>query len=497
MRVVFRADASSTIGSGHVMRCLTLAEALRRQDMAASFICREHDGHLCDLIAERGLSVTRLPPAAASWQDDAAETSAAMDAADPPDWLVVDHYGLDRQWEASLRTAGRRLMVIDDLADRPHECDLLLDQNLVADMYTRYADKVPAAAVTLLGPKFALLHPMYRELHERPRGRDGAVRRILVSFGGADRGNLTGRSLSAFLALDRPDIEVDVVIARNHPAGPAVRREAGGRANVHLHSGLPTLAPLMANADLAVGAGGATSWERLCLGLMTIVVTQAANQRPIAEELDRRGLIRWLGDEGDVDDAALTRALGRLIEEGISGEPRVPELDGRGADRVCAALSKAMPALAIRLATPADENVLLEWANDPETRSNAFSSAAIAPETHRTWFQARLVNRDGCRLYIAETSEGPAGHVRFERDVDVWEVHYALAPRFRGRGLGRRLLEGALKTFEREHGAAAVIGRVKDDNLPSHKVFRALGFAGQPATTPGVTLYRRVNDADR
>jgi UDP-2,4-diacetamido-2,4,6-trideoxy-beta-L-altropyranose hydrolase len=330
MRIVFRSDASLAIGTGHVMRCLTLASALRERDVTVSFVCREHDGHLCGLIEKRGFTVCRLPvPKAgtqaegapthaawlgATWVEDAEQTRAAIAASSvKPDWLVVDHYAIEQCWEKSLRSSAGRIMVIDDLADRVHDCDLLLDQNLVAQMHIRYADKVPATCGLLLGPEYALLQPLYAELHDRVPARKGPIRHIFIFFGGVDGDNLTGRSLSAFLQLNRTDIDVDVVITAGSPYAAIIRDQIAGHGNIHLHSNLPTLAPLMAKADLAIGAGGATSWERLCLGLPSLVVTLAENQRPVAAYLHGAGLAHWIGHKDQVDQQIIADTLARTL----------------------------------------------------------------------------------------------------------------------------------------------------------------------------------------
>jgi len=358
-RVVVRTDASLAIGTGHVMRCLTLASALRKHGAAVSFICREHDGHLCHLIEKCGFSVSRLPAPravphdrydfaqtvhlASSWQEDVEQTRAAIgDSGAEPDWLVVDHYNVDQRWESALRTSVDRIMVLDDLADRMHDCDLLLDQNLVGQRSTRYVGRVPATCAVLLGVRYALLQPIYAELHNRVPARGGPVRRMLVFMGGADQENLTGRTLAAFLSLDRPDIDIDVVFPSGSPCAQAIREQAVGHANVNLHCDLPTLAPLMAKADLAVGAAGATSWERLCLGLPAVVVTLADHQRPIADEQQQQGLIRWLGHHDQVTKSTIRQALKELIQQGLdvewSNRCRAT-VDGLGVQRVCEALT--------------------------------------------------------------------------------------------------------------------------------------------------------------
>lgn len=328
MNIAIRVDASYAIGHGHVMRCLTLAEALRTRGAQVVFVCREHEGHLCGLIEERGFPTFRLPRMdaqysdassyaawlGASWQDDLDQTRAAIDATrQQSDWLVVDHYGLDQRWESRLRSGAARIMVIDDLADRTHDCDLLLDQNLVAQMDRRYVGKVPSSCALLLGPQYALLQPIYDELHDRVLPREGPIRRIFIYFGGADRTNVTGRSLAAFMGLHRPNITADVVIADDSPHADNIHELVAGHSNIHIHSHLPSLAPLMASADLAIGAGGATSWERLCLGLPSLVVTLAENQRPVAEYLHEAGLVDWIGHEDQVDQQTIATTLVRAL----------------------------------------------------------------------------------------------------------------------------------------------------------------------------------------
>ena len=512
LQVIFRTDASRIIGTGHVMRCLNLAGALVGRGAEVSFICRKHEGHFCDLIEERGFTVHRLPAPAkefeagttpahaawlgATWQEDAGQAGAAIKTLSAkPNWLVVDHYALDSRWEQALRPLVDKILVIDDLADRAHDCDLLLDQNLFADVQARYATKVPEDCRLLLGPEYALLQPIYAELHDRIPPREGTVKRILISFGGADRDNLTGRVLAAFLSLNRPDIDVDVVISDSSPYVLDIQNQVAGHANIHLHGNLPTLAPLMAKADLAIGAAGTTSWERLCLGLPALVVTLAENQRPIADGLQRLGLVRWLGHKGEVSEQRIRQALAELINEGIDEEWSLrcrAAVDGKGVDRVSVALTiTAETPLLVRHARLSDEGLLLAWANDPETRQNSFLPNPISAEDHRRWFRSRLRDLDGCRLYVVETEEGiPVGQVRFEREDPAWAISYSLAPQFRKRGLGRPLLEAALLKMRFEYPGALILGWVKPDNLSSRKIFEALGF--DALSDGGGVAYQRV-----
>lgn len=177
--------------------------------------------------------------------------------------------------------------------------------------------------------------------------RLGSVQRIFVSFGGSDRPNITGRVLDAFLALDRLDIALDLVVSPGSPFLVELRGKVAMYSNVTLHEGLPALAELMVQADLAIGAGGATSWERICLGLPSLVVTIAENQEPIAEEPDRRGLVRWLGDESLVTKSTIAEELSNLISDRgwrqHCSSQCLALLDGRGTARVADILCLHLP----------------------------------------------------------------------------------------------------------------------------------------------------------
>ncbi len=502
---VFRVDGSTQIGSGHVMRCLVLAQALREKGGTVTFISRVQPGDMCALIERRGFPVLRLggiaPPepgaSAVSWQDDAAQTVASLAAlGTSPNWLVVDHYLLDRRWETVLAGAVERILVIDDLADRPHCCQLLLDQNLVADLEGRYADKLPAHCAALLGPHHALLDPAYALLRAGLPVKHGPVRRILAFFGGVDAADLSGRTMRAFAGLGRQDVVLDVVTTSANPHLGRLREQASGQPCVRLHQDLPTLAHLMAAADLAIGAGGISNWERLCLGLPALVVTVADNQRAIAQELDRLGLIRWLGDEDAVDEGAISRAVCDILHTGLeeSWSRACREVvDGWGAGRVAAILAADVRTpLTVRAAMASDELLLLGWANDPVTRANGFHPEAIVAATHHDWLGRKLADPLGCRFYIVETPEAvPVGQVRFERQGAAdWEIHFSLGTHFRGRGLGATMVAVALSALHAQFDHATIIGRVLERNRASHRIFEHLGFSAQ-AGEGGFVAYRR------
>jgi UDP-2,4-diacetamido-2,4,6-trideoxy-beta-L-altropyranose hydrolase len=494
MKIVVRADASSRIGSGHVMRCLTLAERLRSEGAEVLFVCRAHDGNLIDTIGQRGFAVASLPhPAAqgdlagyAAWlgvsqEEDARDTIEAVAGHgwEKADWLIVDHYGLDAVWEAALRPMTGRILAIDDLANRKHDCDVLLDQNLVADFRHRYDGLLQEGALRLLGPKYALLQPDYAGYAASRPARKGPPRRILIFMGAADRG-LTLQALQGFIALERGDLVCDVIAGAANPDRARLERLAADHANIRLHGPVPSLAPLMAEADLAIGAGGATSWERLCLGLRSIVVILAENQRPIAEELHRRGLVQLLGEAGDVTSEDFRRSIAAELDREVQAAEGPALVDGRGVDRVVAVMTVTRDTpFRLRPAVAADEALLLEWANDPATRANSFNTDPIAAEDHHRWFSARLARPESSRIYIAEADGVPLGQARFDLKDAVWVIDYSVAPEFRGRGLAARLLAEGASELAAVDGDATMVGWVLPGNEASHRVFRSLGYAAR------------------
>jgi UDP-2,4-diacetamido-2,4,6-trideoxy-beta-L-altropyranose hydrolase len=270
---------------------------------------------------------------------DAADTLRAVGGT--CDWIVVDHYALDARWESALRRVAGRIMVIDDLADRVHDCDVLLDQNLLRGMNERYVGKVAAECDLLLGPRYALLQRGYPKLRRTVVARRQPVRNILVYFGGADTEAITDAALEACLQLGMMRLRVDVVVSASSAGAPALEQKASARANVRIHRGVPTLAPLMAQADLAIGGCGATSWERLCLGLPSIVVTLAENQREVASRLHELKLAQWLGHHDAVGVPQFTEALRSAVDCPSISEwsHRCLEVcDGTGAELVLTAM---------------------------------------------------------------------------------------------------------------------------------------------------------------
>lgn len=350
MKIFFRTDASVQIGTGHVMRCLTLADGLRQHRAECTFLCRPHLGNLLDLICERGHSVLPLESPerdfktpedlshaawlGTSWQSDAIQSTQVLNG-QKIDWLIVDHYALDARWERFMRSCARQIMVIDDLADRPHECDLLLDQNL-GRVRQDYQPLINKRTQLLLGPKYALLRPEFSRLRGNSLKRriHPQLNQLLITMGGVDKDNITGQILEALRSCELPvHLKIIVVMGPNAPWLSQVRSQASTMPwSTSVVSGISNMAELMSDCDLAIGAAGGTAWERCALGLPTIVLTMAENQESGAKALHAADAILVLSNVYDLQ--RVLHVANNSIRLQMISKAAAAITDGLGVNRV-------------------------------------------------------------------------------------------------------------------------------------------------------------------
>lgn len=348
-RVIFRADANHAVGSGHVSRCHKLAKQLVMLGANVAFVSRRQRSRV-PTIAD-GMSVIHFDAVAALGGEDrpsSMQSSVASELSDAertvgafpakPDWVVVDSYELGATWEAAVRSQCGRLAVIDDLG-RPHDCDLLIDPNWHGSKTeTRYAGRVSPLTQSLLGPDFALLDPAFAKSRVSPTNRQGKVKRVLVYFGGSDQYGLTPLALTVLAKPEFARLEVDVVIGATNKASPLGNAVAINRPGVTVYEHQNSLAKLLAGVDVAIGAVGGTTWERMCLGVPSLTVVIADNQLETANDLAAAGLIDLLGHATNVTEETLAQGLRELLNAperrqrmADAGQALV---DGRGAERV-------------------------------------------------------------------------------------------------------------------------------------------------------------------
>jgi UDP-2,4-diacetamido-2,4,6-trideoxy-beta-L-altropyranose hydrolase len=479
--LAIRADASVEGGLGHIVRSLALADAWEDAGGKAILVSSGPLAVLDALAAGgdfRWLGAQRpsLPDDIGEFQDIAHETGA--------DVVVLDSYELDRTWESRVRRDGLPLLAMDDLASRDHECDILLDTSIGPENADRYRGLVANETVLLLGPDYVLLRRRFRTTAFEPRaGRP--VRRVLVGFGGTDPLDHTSAALDALALLNSPDLRVDVVASSANLRIATLRMRVAALPHAVLHVDTQEMASLMAAADLALGAGGSSAWERCRAGLPSLVVVAAQNQRGVAAHLAAEEVVRIVGGEGTGLVAELAEALPAALTDSqwrdFASRRGMRMVDGLGAERVVARLLRLCTgspnlALEMRHATRNDVHLLWNWRNDAETRAKSRYSDVIPWDIHVAWFTERLGDDD--TVMLIGLSEGrPIGVLRFDRRVDASaEVSIVLAPEYRGRGLGRILLQSGCEYVTRTGFAQVLHAELKVDNIASRRIFESGGF---------------------
>lgn len=497
MRVAFRVDASTQIGTGHLKRCLSLAQAMAQLGGEVAIAWRDHGLDCAGQIEQAGFRSLRLPPPEgtaaslrggpphAAWagvasEQDVADFAAAL-AGWKPDWVVVDHYGFDARWHDAARSAlDCRLAVIDDLGDRPLSADVLIDHNPSRDHREKYADCTRRPGRLLGGPRFALLGPAYRSL--APVEVTDSVRSIGVFMGGADAGNHSQMALDASREAGFTG-PITVVTTSANPHLPDLHAAASRDGSVTLVENLPNLAGFFGSHDVQVGAGGGATWERCRVGVPALVLATAANQAIVTSALReadaaltldhpapdavRDALARLLGDSGL--RRTLAAGAGRLV-------------DGRGCERV--ALALASEQITVRRAVSADAEMVHRWRNDPATRAVSGDQSAIDLAAHLRWFAASIAPGSGRQILIGEIGGVPVGVVRFDhRGEDAGrpchEVSIFLDPDLLGLGLGPPMLAAAEQAMAGlAAGPLRILAVTRPENHASQAMFRRCGYQG-------------------
>lgn len=494
MNVVFRVDASIKIGSGHVMRCLTLADELQRYGANIVFICRELIGHMIDLIEKKGYEVVRLPTPLKkkpcqkddvehawllelSWEQDAIESLKALNGC-YQEWLIIDHYGLDYRWSYLLRPMVKNIMVIDDLADRVHDCDILLDQNLYHAMESRYNNLTPTNCQKLLGPYYALLRPEFNLYRNNLCKKNGQIKRILVFFGGMDLTNMTEKALEALLKIENRQFAVDVVVGSCNPYKEKIKFICETHYKFNYYCQVDDIASLMFQADFSIGAGGTTTWERCALGLPGVVVSIAKNQLELATYAAEIGISFLLGDEYSTSSETIETAVRTFLLSPynlLGYSNRCLEIvDAKGVQRVARAI---MPKkITMRLASLEDSNAMFEWRNSEETRKHSFSQKKISRNSHNKWL-INCLNRADCIILIGDMNSEPIGVVRYDISAGEALISIYLVPGNYGQSIGTELLKSSKQWLKENKPSIQIINaHILPDNLASKKVFEQAGY---------------------
>lgn len=494
MNVAFRLDATKQIGTGHFVRCLSIANRLKLRGARTLFICYPLPQSLIDQLNRYGHEYYPLsgltdavsgPSAHATPHGHWIPTTSDVDAkktiqvlsGEEWDILVIDHYALDINWESALRPYAKKIFVIDDLADRNHDCDFLLDQNFYLDYQDRYQSKVPKYCRLLLGPKFCLLRDEFLEAHQFRSSPPHKVKQILLFMGGVDLENYTMKVLNSLLLCNLPNCGVDVVIGDSHPDLLGIQAICE-RHGFHCFVQTQKMANLMMSADLAIGAGGTAVWERCYLGLPTIALGVAENQKKLIHDAAARGMLY----SPDINFQDFERSLANHITA-MSENPSLRQffiskgqnaVDGFGISRV---INELWPQIKVRRATIDDLDLLHSWRNHPNIRSVSANSEVISLEEHSEWLKKVLADPDR-HILIAYQSDGVlVGAVRFDECGVEAEISIYASPDLMVKGMGSQILmAGERWIAENRKSVKEFHAKVLGENTASHGLFQKSGY---------------------
>lgn len=475
MNVAFRVDASSLIGTGHVMRCLTLADALREQGCDILFISRDEPGNLSALVRERGFEVAVLDAAETLRESNDGRESANILRRSPVDLVVVDHYALSADWERQTGKVSPAVMAIDDLPHRNHDCDILLDQNLHGDDIGRAP--LPTRCRPLLGPAYALLRRQFAE-HRGVCQQGDAVRSVVVSLGGGDCAAALALVVSHLRTVVADTTTVTVIANERVANDGRLRAQCEALPSCTIQSGVDNMAALLARADLAIGAGGVSSLERCCLGLPSVVVSIADNQVEPSAALARQGCQLFLGPLDGPGGSLLGPGLRVLWDNAPlrshfwrRGRALV---DGMGARRVAGAILNR--GLSIRPATQADSDWMRAWRNAEAARRASNDARYIEPDEHRAWISAVLADPDRC-LLVGEHLGRAVAVLRYDIEGDAALISIYLEPGSGGIGIGSAVLDAGERWMNANRPAVRLFrADIVETNQRSRRAFRKAGF---------------------
>ncbi len=488
-KVVFRVDSSFNIGTGHIKRCLALAYELKICGCEIVFITRNLPGNISEEVSQSGYEVKLINYKKDSSQnvdnfDVAIDVDATLEFLSGlnTDILIVDHYEINAAWEVQVRPHVSELVVIDDYLNRDHDCSYFFNQNYYPNGFFLNSIKTPDKGV-FLGTQYSLLGPEYAQLRQFKIDESGKfnnkkkILNCLIYFGGSDAPGLTLKVLKVIQQSNYIALHFHVVIGVNNLYADEIRILAGSLTNVSIYEHRKTLVNLFSICDFAIGAPGSTTWERMCLGIPSILISIAENQDNNLKYLDDAGYIVSAGSFKDDISKNIRDALQKILANESLEEIKQKILmlvDGNGAKRVAAIiLLKSPKNYILRRLESRDVYDCYKWINDPIVRNNSIKKSHISWEDHKLWFFEKL-SSDSSKMYILEVNGLPVGVIRFdtyEKKSDAL-ISLTVDPVFHGRGYGKKMLSMGIKKVN----YSKLIAFVKKTNNISMSLFNSLGF---------------------
>jgi UDP-2,4-diacetamido-2,4,6-trideoxy-beta-L-altropyranose hydrolase len=473
--LVIRADASAEIGSGHVMRCLALAEAWQDCGGSAIFVLSISSPPLEARVRRERFEITHITSEVGSLGD--ADTTVQIAQMNKAEWVVVDGYNFSAEYQKRIKECGLSLLCIDDFGQAArYYADIVLNQNIYADMFF-YKNHEPSTRF-LLGTKYALLRKEFFLWNGYKRVIPRTAKKILVTLGGSDPENITGIVIEALKTINLEGLEVLIVAGGLNPNYSKIQNMVKNLPNFSLKRNVGNMPNLMAWADLAISAGGSTSWELAFMGVPSILLPIAENQQRTVNYFQTHEIARGIRSRESLNLKNLAKIISELAKSDVMRERFSKNarkyVDGNGSFRVQSAMQSHN--FRLRRVQESDCRIIWEWINDPFVRSCSFNPKTISVEDHKKWFASALVNP---RLvyYIAIDPQGnPFGQVRFLIGDGDAVVSMLLDRNYRGVNLSAPLIRSSTDTFFSESNIPFVSAYIKTENERSLKAFKKAGY---------------------
>jgi UDP-2,4-diacetamido-2,4,6-trideoxy-beta-L-altropyranose hydrolase len=471
--LLLRADASVEIGTGHVMRCFALAQAWQDAGGRAMFASARMTPALRKKLLSEGMEIVDLEQHGGT----AAEIDCIASFGVNAQWVVCDGYQLDCEYHRGLRQRGFRVLAVDDYGQCEHyAADLILNQNIHAreSLYTSRESYTQL----LIGPRYAMLRREFAKWRDWKREIPAKANRVLVTMGGSDPHNVTARIIALLLEIEEPELQFTVLGGGSNRNLRGLESLIANDSRFSLIADAADMAEQMAKSDLAISAAGTTCWEMCLLGLPMLLVDLAENQKPIAKALHKEGAAVYVGSGETVSPEEITNEMAQILSSAerrrVMSERSRGLVDGFGAQRVVASLTAVR--LRLRPVERDDRKLLWEWANDPEVRSAAFSTAAIPWDDHCNWLDRKLQEL-GTAIFIAMDDGAAIGQIRMERmhNSEV-QIGLSIAREKRGSGLAAPVIAAAARIAFEDLQLTRLHAFIKCENTRSLRAFEAAGF---------------------
>ncbi|MBD2691076.1 UDP-2,4-diacetamido-2,4,6-trideoxy-beta-L-altropyranose hydrolase [Anabaena catenula] len=495
MKLIIRTDASSRIGTGHLMRCLALAQAWKMSGGEAVFILNIEAASLEMRLKAEGFTIFYLPIHLTS-SEDAQETAKLAQQLNSQ-WVVVDGYHFDAEYQQTIKHSGLKILFIDDYKHaKYYYADIVLNQNIYANE-NLYINRLPDTKL-LLGTDYTLLRSEFWQWQKWKRINPPIAKKILVAMGGADPDNVTLKVMAALQQLEVNELEVVVIVGGSNPHYEQLKLASQtSQFPIRLEKNVTNIPELMAWADLAVTAGGSTCWELAFMGLPSLILILAENQRAIAQKLNELGTAINMGYYDHVRITEIAAAIEQLINSAnirtqmTKGSQKL--IDSKGSHRVLSYIEKDL--LKWRFVCAEDCQLLWQWANDIDVRAASFCSEPIPWEHHVQWLNSKLAS-DNCVFYIVTDYKNfPIGQVRYDLENEQANVSVSIDKQFRHQGYGSYLLNITQKQLFQDQNITRIHAYIKLCNQSSIKTFTKVGFQSLGITTqPGQEAIHLVLD---